>query len=276
MTHFFDGKKYSEDKLKNLEKKLKTIAKKPVLAVVLVGDDPASHLYADLKKKKGDKIGIEVKIIKLFEDSEYSMIIKTIEELNSNIDIDGIMIQLPLPSVIKDQTKKITQTIVAEKDVDGLREDSMYTHPTSKAVIKVLKYALNIVRPTYKDGPLTLTLVGSSGMVGRPLVKELRIRNKELWERGLNLVECDLHTKNLKKFTINSDVVISATGVPNLINTDIVKENSILIDVGSPVGDIDKVAYKKAAFVSPVPGGVGPVTVACLFENLIDKFSPGV
>jgi methylenetetrahydrofolate dehydrogenase (NADP+)/methenyltetrahydrofolate cyclohydrolase len=184
--------------------------------------------------------------------------------LNLDNTVYGIMIQMPLPVSLDEKHDQIVNLINPEKDVDGLREDSSFLHPTSKAVIDILHEAEknSEVSQYVKDSPLRIVVVGATGMVGKPLVKELN-------EEGYDVIECNTKTKDLGAETVKGDVVISATGIQSLIKGDMVKENSILIDVGSPKGDFSPVALDKSAFYTPVPGGVGPVTIACLLENLV-------
>lgn len=263
MTLIFDGNKYSlekEEKLKKRVEKLRQKGVKPKLVSIIVGDDPASHLYVNLKKKAGERIGVTVEVRSEKSDVGKDELIRAIGELNSDDSVNGIMIQLPLPSSLSETDKtEIINSISPEKDVDGLRR-SRFLHPTSKAVLEILDLALKQT----KHQPKNVCVVGATGMVGKPLVRKLRNKKFKLWE-------IDSATADIGEITKICDVVISATGVQDLIKASVVKTNVILIDVGSPKGDIEKNAYKKASFVSPVPGGVGPVTISCLLENLLNS-----
>jgi methylenetetrahydrofolate dehydrogenase (NADP+)/methenyltetrahydrofolate cyclohydrolase len=160
------------------------------------------------------------------------------------------MVQLPLPLAIRHQTLTIIDSTNPKKDVDGLRDDSLFVHPTAMAVLQIIKEAKKLLIINHK--PLTICVVGATGMVGSALLREIKNTNYKLVEKPEE-----------------ADILVSATGSPNLIKTEMVKEGSMIIDVGSPKGDMDPSVYSKAGFYTPVPGGVGPVTISCLLENLI-------
>ncbi len=261
MATFFDGRLFAAEKEVSLGLKvlgLKARGVYPKLASILVGNNPASELYVNLKKKAAERIGAEVDIYFISEKAKLDDIILLIDTLNTDINVHGIMIQLPLPVSLSKFKNQIIESIGPSKDVDGLRSDSQFLHPTSKAVIDILKFA----EKGLEVSPKTVCVVGATGMVGTPLVKELRIE-------GYEVVECDTKTSNLKEKTLKVEVLISTTGIPNLIDKNMVKKDAIVIDVGSPKGDIEKGVEKKASFITPVPGGVGPVTISALLENLI-------
>ena len=262
MAKIFDGKKFALEKETNLAIRvlgLKTRGVYPKLASILVGNDPASQLYVNLKKKAAERMGAEVDIYLIKENSKLEDLILLIKTLNEDESVHGIMIQMPIPGTLGEKKDEIVGTISPEKDVDGLRDDSYFLHPTSKAVIQILDEAK-------KEEPLqgsTVVVVGATGMVGKPLVQELK-------EENYDVVECDSKTQDLKDKTLEADVLVSVTGVPGIIKEDMVKDGAIVIDVGSPKGDVEfSEVSKKTGFISPVPGGVGPVTISCLLENLI-------
>lgn len=252
----FDGRAFAQEKLDLIKDKVAGAK----LAIIIVGDGPASKLYVSLKKKKAQELGIIADVHEFSSSAGYEEIRRLVEKLNNDKGVNGIMIQLPLPKRFKNETKEIINHIDSQKDVDGLREDSSYLHPTSKAVIEILNQAK---LTTNFQFPTTVCVVGARGMVGRPLVKELE-------ELGYEVLACHSQTENLKEKCLQGDVVISATGKKNLITGDMVKDGVVLIDVGSPKGDIDPSAALRASFYTPVPGGVGPVTIACLLENLAE------
>jgi methylenetetrahydrofolate dehydrogenase (NADP+)/methenyltetrahydrofolate cyclohydrolase len=268
MAIVFDGRKFATQKEEKLAIRilgLKARGVYPKLASILVGNNPASQLYVNLKKKAAEKIGAEVDIYLIKENSKLDELFLLIKTLNTDKTVHGIMIQMPLPGAFAGFKSQIINSINPEKDVDGLRADSPFLHPTSKAVIQILDEAKNDknVRLALKEAPCKVIIVGATGMVGTPLVKELK-------EEGYEVVPCDSDTPDLKGTTLQGDVVISCTGVPNLIKNDMVKDGAIVIDVGSPKGDIEfESVGSKASFITPVPGGVGPVTIGCLLENLI-------
>ncbi len=263
MAIVFDGRTFAAKKEIEIRDKIYRLNKTPRLVSILIGEDPASKLYVSLKQKAAGRVGAKV-IIKKFPPNTVSMsrYIDTIKKLNEDKAVDGIMIQLPLPPKLKPMTTKLINLIAPEKDVDGLQDDSPYLHPTSKAVIEIINYAKSLLPNAYPLLP-SIAVVGSTGMVGKPLVRQLK-------KLGYKTVECDSSTKNLKACTIKSDILVSATGKPGIIRGEMVKKGSIVIDVGSPQGDVlFSEVVKKAAFITPVPGGVGPVTITCLLENLI-------
>ncbi len=268
MQIIFNGRDFAakkEEALKNRVFGLKSRGVHPKLASIIIGDDEASKLYVGLKKKAAERIGAELDIYYLPEKVKLADIMLLIASLNTDDTVYGIMIQMPLPEgKIRNSKSEIVNLLNPEKDVDGLRNDSSFLHPTSKAVIDILHEAEKVIEtlPTMRVRPLRVVVVGATGMVGVPLVKELKLQSYKI-------TECDINTKDLKAQTLNGDVVISATGVQGLIKGDMVKENAVLIDVGSPKADFNPVAQDKALFFTPVPGGVGPVTIACLLENLI-------
>ncbi len=267
MAIIFDGRAFALAKEEALQRRvvgLRSRGVHPKLASILVGEDPASKLYVGLKKKAAERIGAELDVYYIPEKAKLEDILLLISTLNLDDTVNGIMIQMPLPGKLEEKRGQIVNLINPEKDVDGLRENSNYLHPTSKAVVDILHQAEKDkdVRLAYKDNPLKVVVVGATGMVGTPLVKELEVK-------GYEVIKCNTKTKDLKSEILKGDVVVSATGIQSLIKGDMVKENSILIDVGSPKGDFSPVARDKSLFFTPVPGGVGPVTISCLLENLI-------
>jgi len=260
MAVIFDGRKFAAEKEANLKFRvlgLKTRGVYPKLASIIVGNDPASELYVGLKKKAAQRIGAEVDIYLVKANSSLKDLIFLIKTLNEDKTVNGIMIQMPLPPEMANDKTQIINSIAAEKDVDGLRDGSPYLHPTSKAIADVLRLACS------KYPCKSVVVVGAKGMVGAPLVRELK------WQK-YEVTECGSKTKNLKEETLQSDAVISCTGIPNLITGGMVKEGAVVIDVGSPRGDVEfDTVLKKAGFITPVPGGIGPVTITCLLENLI-------
>lgn len=263
MATIFDGRAFAERKILKLDKEvalLKNHGIHPKLASILIGEDPASKLYVSLKKKKAEGIGAEMDIYFIKERENIETILALIDSLNSDPTAYGIMVQLPLPTNFsKGDKEEIISSIKKEKDVDGLRRDSLFLHPTSKAVIDVI----NESKKTVDYGVNTkVCVVGATGMVGAPLVKELK-------KEGYHVSECSQNTEDLKEKTSHADILISATGIPNLITSDMVKKGATLIDVGSPKGDFDPEVSKVTGFMTPVPGGIGPITISCLLENLL-------
>lgn len=261
MAIIFDGKTYSLKKKELLRAGATLLREKgtiPHMATILIGDDSASHLYVELKKKFIEEIGCQLDIYKLSAKTSFDEVELLINTLNEDTTVHGIMVQFPLPESLADQKEKIVELIKSEKDVDGLKENSKFVHPTAKAVTEIMSLAANEIATEIK----TVCVVGASGMVGKPLVHELK-------RLGYEVTECDKDTDDLTFKTVVSDCVVSSTGVMNLITPDMVKNEAVLIDVGSPIGDISPLCEEKASFITPVPGGVGPVTITCLAENLL-------
>lgn len=264
------GKKISEKILKDLKNKIKREKLKPVLAVFLVGDDKASRIYVDLKKKAARRVGIKFLLFKYKENARERNIISEIKKLNDDGSVSGIIVQLPLPK--KFNTQKIINTIDSQKDADGF-------HP--KNMRKFMRYESDVwaVFPhaIYK-------LIKSSGIKRknkRAIVfansdKFGKIMQAALQNKGMQ-AEYVL-AKNLKnslKEIKSADIIISAVGKPGLVEGNMIKKGSIIIDggitkVGEKVlGDADFESVKnKVSYITPVPGGVGPVTIACLLENV--------
>jgi len=254
MAIIFNGKDYAE------KKKLLLVNIVPHLATILIGDNPGSFLYTNLKKKFMESLGCQIDIYNLKETIKFEELKLLIKTLNEDETVHGIMIQMPLPAEIQNSKSDILNLINVNKDVDGLREDSKFLHPTSKAVLEILALAIYETKIDVKS----VCVVGATGMVGKPLVKEFK-------KLGYVVLEADENTgpKVLQSLTLQSDVVVSATGIMNLITPEMVREDVIVIDVGSPHGDVSLEVRDKASFVTPVPNGVGPVTITCLAENLI-------
>ncbi len=247
MSIIFDGKAYAAKKILELDGQVALLKNKgihPKIASILVGDDPAGRLYVSLKKKRAESIGIEMDVYYFKESELLENILTLIDTLNFDYSVHGIMIQLPLPEAIKNYKLKIINSIKSCKDVDGLREDSPFVHPTAMAVMEVIKESGKKVK--------TICVVGKTGMVGSALLKEIKNTDYKLVEKSED-----------------ADILVSATGSPNIIKVNMVKKGAIVIDVGSPKGDIDPEVSEVAGFLTPVPGGIGPITISCLLENLV-------
>ena len=265
----FDGRKYADEKESSLAIRvlgLKTRGVYPKLASILIGNNPSGLAYLELKKKAAERIGAEADIYLIKENTNLDDLLLLIKTLNEDETVQGIMIQMPLPDSMKSAEPKILSAILSEKDVDGLNENSDFLHPTSKAILQVVEEAKK-ANP-FKPESTTVAVVGATGMVGTPLVKELK-------KEGYKVIECNTKTLDLKSETLKADILVSVTGKAGIITFDMIKKGAVVIDVGYPKGDIDMESFKgkdpKAiSFLSPVPGGVGPVTITCLLENLIN------
>lgn len=248
----------------------------PKLASVLVGDDPASRSYSGRQKKSADAIGIDYERHELSGDISEEKLIEFITELNNDKSVNGIIIQMPLPTGISEQ--RVQGTIASKKDVEGITPANLglivYDRPrlipcTALSAVKLVESAgINIYGKN-------LTLVGRSAIVGKP-VALLMLQRKfsptvTICHRGTS------DSGNLPDHVRRADVLIVASGSPELVKGEWVKEGSIVVDVGfnvvdgKTVGDVEfEVAKERAKFITPVPGGVGPLTVAILLQNTIE------
>lgn len=273
MANILDGKKVAEEikiKLKaRIEQHTANNLRAPGLAVVLVGDDPASKLYVRNKHLGCEAVGIRSYSHYLPENIEESALLALVDELNAKAEVDGILIQLPLPAHI--DSNVILERIVPQKDVDGLhpynlgrlaQRRPLLSPCTPHGIITLLKaYDISI------EGMETV-VVGASNIVGRPMMLEL------LLEKATVTI-CHRFTKNLKKAVNSAELLVAAIGKSGIIQTDWIKKGAIIVDVGTNrlpdgrlVGDIDfSSAQHLASWITPVPGGVGPMTIATLLEN---------
>ncbi len=269
-----DGKTLSKkikQKISNDVQKLKQQNITPGLAVIIVGDDEASHIYVNMKEKACKESGIYSIVHKMPIDIDQEKIIETINMMNNNQNIDGILVQLPLPKHIN--TQKVLQSISPQKDVDGFHPFNVgklvldldtFAPCTPLGVIRLLdEYKINLKG-------LNVCIVGASNIVGKPMMNLLL-------NRFATVDICHIHTKDLKSHTKRADLLIVGVGKANLIDKDMVKDNAIVVDIGTNrlksgklVGDVkfDEVS-KKCSFITPVPGGVGPMTIAMLLENTL-------
>lgn len=256
------GKPVAEKIYQTLEKKIEklSVLKKPVfLAIVLVGEDPASLTYIKVKEKIARRLKINYRIFHLPAIVSQKGVEKVLDDLAENKNISGIIVQLPLP--VKFNTEAILKKIPPEKDIDGF--SGSFPAPTAQAILEMLNfYHVSLVNKQ-------IAILGYGQLVGRPLEK-MFIR------RGLKPKICVRKTKKIKTILLEADIIIAAAGSPGLIKPGMVNRQAIIIDAGTSedkggglVGDLDPKTYSKIRAYSPVPGGVGPVTVACLIRNLI-------
>lgn len=269
MNNIIDGKKISNIYLEEYKKQIDKMIKKPTLVVIQVGNNPASNIYVNNKKKLSEKAGINF-VLQKYENITEKKLIEEIKKLNKNKKVNAILVQLPLPKEINE--KNIIESIDPNKDVDGLtsanigrlfsQEDGIIPC-TALGIMNLLNYKkINL------EGK-EVVIVGRSKLVGLPLIALMQKENA-------TVTICHSKTKKLKEKTKTADILIVATGQPNLIKKDMVKEKAIVIDVGinrinnKICGDVefDKVK-EKAKLITPVPGGVGPMTVSTLINNVI-------
>jgi len=278
--NLIDGKKIAEKIKENLRVEIELIqGRKPTLAVILIGDFAPSQTYVRAKKKACEKVGITSLVFELDRDISERDLLKKIDELNRDVAVDGILVQLPLPTHI-DETKVIS-TIDPKKDIDGFHPINVGKMllgldggfiPCTPLGIKVLLEESKI----QVEGK-HVVIVGRSNIVGKPLAA-LLMQKKE----GCNATVTILHSKseNLNAITKTADILIAAIGKASFITADMVKNGACVIDVGinreknSPlVGDVDfENVKKKAGYITPVPGGVGPMTIAMLLQNTLQSY----
>ena len=243
----------------------------PGLAVILVGQDPASAAYVNMKKKACDRVGFYSVTHEMPEDISQEAIEKTISMMNNNPNIDGILIQLPLPPQI--DTTKILELVDPSKDVDGFHPYNVgrlvtnldaFVPCTPLGVMELLaEYNIDVKGKN-------CVVVGASNIVGKPMASLLL-------NADATVEITHIFTDDLKKHTLNADIILVGVGVINLIKEDMVKEGAIIVDIGinraengSLVGDVDfENVSKKCAYITPVPGGVGPMTIAMLLSNTL-------
>jgi len=269
-----DGKKIAENLRTKIAIEVKQFSRPPGLAVILVGDDEASQVYVRNKSKACVEVGFYSDQIHKSANITEEELLSEVIRLNENQTIDGILVQLPLPSHI--DSNKIIEAIIPEKDVDGfssenvgkLMQNKPFISPcTPKGIMKMLASIKCELRG--KD----CVIIGASNIVGRPM-------SMELLNAGATVLVCHKDTKDITNKVKTADVVIAAAGVAHLVKEDWVKEGAVVIDVGinrlkdgSLAGDVDFNAVKdKASAISPVPGGVGPVTIAVLLENTLTAY----
>lgn len=275
MTIILDGKLLSSKIIEELKNKTSNLSKKPKLAVILVGNNPASQIYVKNKQKQAENAGFESILIPLPENATEENILENIYILNEDTNINAILVQLPLPKHINQQ--KIIEAIEPVKDVDGFTSHNFgklalgykpYAYPcTPKGIIKLIEeYNIQI------EGKKVL-VIGRSNIVGKPVSLLMQQKNA-------TVTNANSYTQNLKDISYNSDIIISAIGKPNYIKKDFVKQNAIVIDVGinrtekGLCGDIDfKEVSQITSYITPVPGGIGPMTIAMLLENTYELYS---
>lgn len=272
MAIILDGKKLRDKIFENLKQRLNNMSEKPTLAVILVGENPASQIYVRNKKKTAENLGINSIVINYPSNISENILLDKIKELNNDNSITAILVQLPLPKHI--DKFKIIDTIAPEKDVDGLTPynsgklfsgEEPYVYPCTPKGILLLLDEYNIEL----EGK-HVVVIGRSNLVGKPVAQMLLNRNA-------TVTMCHSHTKNLSDITKTADIIVSAVG-KNIIGEKMLKSDCVVVDVGifkdvngKICGDVDFTSASKiAAYISPVPGGVGPMTIASLMLNTVE------
>jgi methylenetetrahydrofolate dehydrogenase (NADP+)/methenyltetrahydrofolate cyclohydrolase len=239
------------------------------LVTVLVGDDPASDIYIRLKHKAAVEAGFETIDLRLPVETTEEALLAQVAELNSSDDVDAILVQLPLPGHIDED--RIIRAVTPAKDVDGfhpLNAGELYLgRPAIVSATPRGVMALLAEHRIELDGT-RVVVIGRSPIVGKPVSMLLQQANA-------TVTLCHSHTRDLARHTLDAEVLVVAAGVPGLVLPDMVELGSVVVDVGMNrteaglVGDVDPAAAEVAAFMTPVPGGVGPMTIACLLENAV-------
>lgn len=275
MAIILDGKQTAKKITDELKLKVQNLDKKPSLAVIMAGNNPASEVYVKNKEKKALEIGFNSIIKKTDENITKEELLKIIKELNEDDNINAILLQLPLPKHLNE--KDFLDKIDPKKDVDGfcsynlgklLKNDSPYAIPcTPKGIIRLLdEYNIDV------EGKIAL-VIGRSNIVGKPVSILLLNRNS-------TVIMTHTKTKNLENLTKTADILICAAGKKEMIKKEMIKENAVIIDVGITrdndgklKGDVDFNDVKeKTSYITPVPGGIGPMTIAMLMENTYELY----
>lgn len=274
MAVILDGKKLRDKILSDLKLKIDKFEKKPKLVVILAGDNPASKIYVNNKKKTAEKLGILSQVIEYPSNVSENELLDKISKLNKDETVTAVLVQLPLPSHISKEN--IMNSIAPEKDVDGFTpynfgklfsgEEPMVYPCTPKGILLLLKeYDIEL------EGK-HVVIIGRSNIVGRPL-------SQMMLNKNATVTVCHSHTKNLPDIIKTADVVVSAAG-KNIIKGEMLKNNCVVVDVGifkdgngKTRGDVDfESASRIASYISPVPGGVGPMTITSLMLNTVELF----
>ena len=278
-AQLIDGKKISQQRIEAVAQAVKARQEKglhtPCLAVVLVGDDPASAVYVRNKKLACQKSGIESRSYELPSETTQDDLLKLVDELNGDPAVDGILVQLPLPAHIDSQA--VLERIEPHKDVDGF-----HPYNVGRLVVK-----MPLMRPCTPKGVMTLleaygidpkgkkaVIVGASNIVGRPQALELLLSRA-------TVTICHSATQNLADEVAAADILVVGVGIPNFVKGEWIKPGAVVIDVGinrlddgNLCGDVEfDVAKERASMITPVPGGVGPMTIATLLENTVHAAS---
>jgi methylenetetrahydrofolate dehydrogenase (NADP+) / methenyltetrahydrofolate cyclohydrolase len=274
MNKILDGKKLAKKLNEALKRDILKATEKygimPKLATILVGENPASQVYINIKKKICTEVGIASVSVKLEENIEKDELINVIKDLNNDTTVHGILLQLPLPTHLKADSTTFIANISPLKDVDGLHPinkgklfdyNEEYAPCTPKGIVKILESYNIEIKGKH------VVIVNRSNLVGKPLIFMMLKRNA-------TITVCHTSTVQIEEFTKKADILVVAVGKPNFINKNMIKNGVVLIDVGTNrvngklTGDIDySDVFDKCSFITPNPGGIGPLTVAFLMKN---------
>lgn len=271
-----DGKKVRDQQVSHLKKRFAECTK--ALVVILVGHNPDSEAFVAMKEKFGKSLGVKVSIIRLETKTSQIKIIELIRELNHDEHVGGMIIQLPLPKHLDKQT--VLDAMILEKDIDALSslaQEVFYESLGKKSIPATPRGIMTLLDfYTIKIKDKEVVVIGKSDLVGKPTAFLLQ-------QAGAHVISCDKSTEDIPSYTRKADLIIVAAGAPGLITSDYIdpKKNTVIVDVGITKdnnqkihGDVDFEGVKESvAALSPVPGGVGPMTVLSLFENFADTLS---
>lgn len=273
MGKILDGKSLANLRAQKLKKEIEILKQdgiKPLFCVINIGDDPASKVYVKTKKRRAQEMGIEQKIYQLPSTESEESVLNLIDELNQDPSVHGIMVQMPTPEQI--DVNHLLERIDPEKDVDGLtptnighlwQSDHFVEPATAIGIMKLLEhYKINVAGKN-------VAIIGRSNIVGKPLAALML-------EKDASVSVLHSKTKSLSTYTRMADIIIVAAGQANLLTSEMVEKDAVVIDVGINrveghlVGDVDfKQVLSKASWITPVPGGVGPLTVELLMEQVV-------
>ena len=277
-AEIIDGRKIAGQVLEGVRAETARLTSPPGLAVIIVGQDPASHVYVRTKERTAKSVGFHTEKIELPADCGEARVLEEVARLNARDDIDGILVQLPLPAGIN--TLRVMAAIDPAKDVDGLHaiNAGMLSQGSGDLIPCTPMGCLLLIKSVIPD--LTgahAVVIGASNIVGKPMAALLLGENA-------TVTQCHIHTRDTQFICRGADIVVSAVGKPGLVRGDWIKPRAVVIDVGttrvpdgkggySLKGDVEfDEAVKVAGAITPVPGGVGPMTIACLMENTLAAY----
>jgi len=274
MYEIIEGKKAAAELIEKVKEDVSKLDKKPGLAVVIIGNDPASKIYVNMKEQKCKETGIDSYKYEFDENVSEKEVLELIDKLNNDEKINGILVQIPIPLHLSND--KIMEAIAPEKDVDGFTAVNIGKNIigeqglqpcTPRGVMKLFEY--HNIELKGKEA----VVIGNSVIAGNPIAQMLL-------KKWATVTVCHIETKDLKKHVKEADIIVSVVGKKNLITADMVKQGAVIIDVGmvrdgkNLCGDVDFENVKdKCSYITPVPGGVGPMTVASLMENTLYAYT---
>jgi methylenetetrahydrofolate dehydrogenase (NADP+)/methenyltetrahydrofolate cyclohydrolase len=280
--NIIDGHKIAGNIYDQIRKDLTSYSDKPKLGIILANDDESSERYVRIKSEKARELGIEVELFRFsIENTSETEIVSRINQINTDNSFHGILVQLPLHDSIKSSTQKILDSIIVEKDVDGLTtqglgelfniQESTLISATVEAILECIKATLNNNLVDLKGKEVVI--INNSNLIGKPL--SIILENYDA-----SVIVLNKYSQDIKQKTLTADIVVTGTGNPQIFDHSYFKKDAVIIDVtsvkvdGVTKGDVivSKELEDKAKWFTPVPGGVGPLTVACLLRNLYKAF----